>query len=150
LIKSILRKNLSKKLAIIWLLGSFFIAQAPLQAMVLCIEADGSIEVEAANNGVCASGSGKTSKEIHSLSTKVEDDAHCGQCVDIPFSIGNADHQNLLTSLKTSQLIKAPVDASISVDMPAFRDRSIGVPFRRHDHQKSNTLISIRSVIIIV
>lgn len=150
MIKSVLNKIYAKQLLSVWLLASFFIAQGPIQDMVVCIGADGHIEVEAASEGVCASDSGKTSTEIHSLSTKVEDDDHCGPCVDIPFSIGNADHQNLLASLKTSHLTKVPADANISVDMPDFRDRSSGVPFLRHDHQKSSTLVSIRSVILIV
>lgn len=128
-----------RKYSILLFLFSFFITQVPLHAMVICIEADGSVEVETANNGVCTCDQ-----------AKVEDGDHCGSCVDIPFSIGNADYQNLRPSLKTSHLIKVPADADISVDMPDFKDESSGVSFLRHDYQKSNTLASIRTTILII
>jgi hypothetical protein len=149
LFKSMLRKNLSKKLAIVWLLASFFIAQGPLQAMVVCIEENGSIEVEAANNGLCASDSGKTSKEIDSLSHQAEDDNCCGPCVDIPFSIGSPTHNQVVFSGMAKQ-----VDVSKSVDHIPSRpvsDRSPPKePYLSYTHHKDSVIASLRTIILII
>jgi len=149
LIKSILKKLHVKRISLVWLLLSFFIAQGPLQAMVVCIEADGSIEVEAASNGVCVSDSGETSKEVHNLSYQAGEDDCCGPCVDIPFSIGSPNHKQAAFSGMAKQ-IGTPEGVDQATARPVSDRSPPNEPYLFNTHHKDTVIASLRTIILII
>ena len=67
--------------------------------MVLCIGADGHVEVEAGHGGRCTSFLGVTPREASDFLPVYEVETtqdHCGQCLDLPIFISSSDGQYFL------------------------------------------------------
>ena len=118
-----------RKFSILLFLFSFFITQVPLHAKVICIEEDGHVEVEAANNGVCTSSSDELSKRTASSSPQLDED-HCGTCTDIPISIGSVRNQKIASSKISKQVDSfksvtiAPSHSNYNISISTYQNLS--------------------------
>ena len=80
---------------LIWLLIYPVIIPAPLSNYVLCIGADGHVEVEMGANGRCTRADSSHSEHAEDTFTEPASHAdHCGSCIDLPifFSLDEQPH----------------------------------------------------------
>ena len=107
------------------LLSHLVFGTASVQGLVLCIETDGGMNIEAALNGLCASsqppGRAKApaSSSVRGPNTG---ESHCGSCQDIPLPAISANDEVFLigTAKKMTPLSSgAPLSASVYYSQPA-------------------------------
>ena len=78
-----------------------------LPGIIICIESDGSIEIESSRSGDCAEKTYTAAKEVHdeyaSLDTNIATSLECGSsCLDLLLFVSPADGQ-AAPSVKTAQ-----------------------------------------------
>jgi len=136
-----------------WLLAFFIISYGPLNGLALCFGADGHVEVETAHNGQCGPLSQESPQHsgptLLSGSSVGSSDNHCGPCIDIPISITSADEE-LNPAFGTFHQLKAPLDAKVSFDRELFDLGSAGNADTSYRHVINSTLLSIRTIVLII
>ena len=88
-----------KKLLSILLVTSFLIyLEGSFVDRVLCFENDGHVKVETSRNGFCGTEYRMTPPLSHSL--QLNQDDHCGPCVDIPLLVSDFTRSESIAKLK--------------------------------------------------
>lgn len=85
----------STPIPLIWLLLYIVVTPVPLFNYVLCVSADGHVEIEVGTNGRCTDAHAFDSERGEALLTETPSDAdHCGSCADhaIFFSLDKQPH----------------------------------------------------------
>lgn len=150
-VEYILRKIPVKALFPVWLLVLSLLIQGPLPALVVCLEQNGDIGIESTLNGQC----GKDEIYVENYGLSFESGMpgsveHCDSCVDIPIYISSGARLDLLPSGVKSHQVNALADIDPLLGLPDFIGRSVETRhFQRRRHE-SATLLSIRTVVLIV
>ena len=138
---------------LVWLLISIFASQGPLPTMMLCIGADGHVEIEVAHDGRCTSFFTSTQqKPSNFLSTyqppPIQD--HCGQCLDLPIFMSSVEVPYIVPIQKnapefnTLEIMPLPVAQPILSSIPTDSSCSNFQP------RINPTLASLRTVTLLI
>ena len=84
---------------LVWLFIGILISQGPLPNFVLCIGADGHVEVEAVDRGQCASFVTETQQNASDFLPAygvftIQD--HCGACLDLPIFMSSSEAEYIV------------------------------------------------------
>ena len=106
---------------LVWLLISIFASQGPLPTMMLCIGADGHVEIEASHDGRCASFLTATQQKPSDFlstyqSALIQD--HCGQCLDLPIFLSSVEGPYIVPIQKKAPEFNALVIMPLPVTQP--------------------------------
>ena len=119
--------------------------------MVLCIGADGHVEVEAADGGRCTSFLTRTKQNtspdlLAYKATPTQD--HCGQCVDLPILTSPAHTEFILPSPEIKPNARLIVVSSVyQAVSPAIAIQNLLPDF---PPRINPTLISLRTVTLLI
>ena len=130
-----------------------FASQGPLPTMMLCIGADGHVEIEVAHDGRCTSFLTATQQKLSDfLSTyqtpPIQD--HCGQCLDLPIFISSAEGpcivpiQKNAPEFNTLTIMPLPVTQSVLSSIPTDSSFSNSQP------RINPILASLRAVTLLI
>ena len=151
--KSLFHKFNKTAILLVWLLISIFASQVPLPTMMLCIGADGHVEIEAAHDGRCTSFLTATQqKPSDFLSTyqlgPIQD--HCGQCLDLPIFILSAEDPYIVPIQKNAPEINALAIMPLLVTQPILSSIPTDSSFSNFQPRVNPTLASLRTVALLI
>ncbi len=137
--------------SLVWLLVYLLMFTGLFPGLLVCVEADGWIQVEVACNCLAGPSWGATSKDAshYHLATleRTPSNDLCGSCVDLPFSISKA------TSIAPAQNIlfqvKLPAPAVGSFFPPDFAGIVTEGLLPRSPPVSNSTLTFLRTVILL-
>ena len=106
---------------LVWLFIGVFVSQGPLPTMMLCIGADGHVEIEASHDGRCASFLTATQQKPSDFLRTYQIppiQAHCGQCLDLPIFISSAEGPYIAPIQKNAPRFNTLVIVPLPVTQP--------------------------------
>ena len=151
--KSLFQTLNKTAILLVWLFIGVFASQGPLPTMMLCIGADGHVEIEAAHDGRCASFLTATHKRSSDFLPAYQTppiQAHCGQCLDLPIFISSAEGPYIVPIPKNALQCSTQVIMPLTATQPTL----VSIPtdiFLPNSHPKTNsTLASLRTVTLLI
>ena len=121
---------------------SLFAGHAHANVLMLCVGADGHMEVESGADGNCAS--------IELNHGASDEDEHCGSCLDIPLDAGSDDDCYSYTSV-AQQKVQKPSPSVISLTLQSSEFlRSIPIAQPKSLTQATQMLHCLRTVSLLV
>lgn len=138
-------------LLLAWLFIGILISQGPLPNFVLCIGADGHVDVEVANSGQCTSFATdvqqKTSGFLAYEVSTIQD--HCGRCLDLPIFMSNSDGEYILPVQKNISHFNTFV-TTLSPSNPRDFTSIPAELFPLNIQPRNSTLASLRTVALLI
>jgi hypothetical protein len=138
---------------LVWLFIGVFASQGPLPTMMLCIGADGHVEIEASHDGRCASFLTATQqKPSDFLRTyqilPIQD--HCGQCLDLPIFILSTEGPYIVPIQKNAPQFNTLVIVPLPVTQPILTSIPTDTSFSNPQPRVNPTLASLRTVTLLI
>ncbi len=139
-----------KAILLVWLLICVFASQGPLPTMMLCIGADGHVEIEAAHDGRCASFLTATQQKPSNFLSAYQPppiQSHCGQCLDLPIFISSAEGPYIVPIQKNIPQFNT---LAIPVTQPILNSISTDTFLLNFQLRVNPTLVSLRTVTLLI
>jgi hypothetical protein len=138
---------------LVWLFIGVFASQGPLPTMMLCIGADGHVEIEASHDGRCASFLTATQqKPSDFLRTyqilPIQD--HCGQCLDLPIFILSTEGPYIVPIQKNAPEFNALAIMPLPIAQPILSSIPTHFPISNFQPRINPTLASLRTVTLLI
>ena len=151
--KSLFYKLNKTVILLVWLFIGVFASQGPLPTMMLCIGADGHVEIEAAHNGRCASflitTQQKPSDFLSVYQTAPVRD-HCGQCLDVPIFLSSAEGPYIVPIQQNAPDFNTLVVMPFLVAQPVLSSIPTDSSFSNFQPRVNPTLASLRTVTLLI
>lgn len=138
-----MRALLPKLTAWVVLVACLLASLAPATELVLCLEPDGSVTLEAAARDACC----ERSSEGQRAAAVAGESAGC-PCLDIPLARRSTEPQARRLPLDTRSVSLAPQPPSVPVPVPADAQRPVFSPIRCGEPRAAPRLASIRTVVL--
>ena len=148
--KSLFRRLNKTAILSIWLFIGAMASQGPLPTMMLCIGADGHVEIEAAHDGRCASlltATQQKSADFLSAYQPPPIQAHCGQCLDLPIFISSAEEPYIVPIQKSATQFNT---LAIPVTQPILSSILADIFLPNSQPRVNPTLASLRTVTLLI
>ena len=151
--KSLFYKLNKTAILLVWLLIGIFVSQGPLPTMMLCIGADGHVEIEAAHNGRCTSFLTTTQQKPSDFlsvyqTAPVQD--HCGQCLDVPIFLSSAEGPYIVPIQQNAPEFNTLVVMLFPVAQPVLSSIPTDSSFSNFQPRVNPTLASLRTVTLLI
>ena len=151
--KSLFHKFNKTAILLVWLLISVFASQGPLPTMMLCIGADGHVEIEASHDGRCASFLTATQQKPSDFLRTYQIppiQAHCGQCLDLPIFISSVEGPYIVPPQKNVPQFNTLVAVPLPVTQPILTSIPTDSSFSNFQPRANPTLVSLRTVTLLI
>ena len=153
LMKSLFHALNKTAILLVWLFIGIFASQGPLPTMMLCIGADGHVEIEAGHDGRCASFLITTQQKPPDFrrtyqTPPIQD--HCGQCLDLPIFISSVEGPYIVPIQKNVPEVNTPVIMPLPVAQPILSSISTDASFFNFQPRVNPTLASLRTVTLLI
>ncbi len=138
-----LKKSIAASIALTYLLAAVGSAVED----VLCIDPDGNVSIEYAENGACTSYSGanvKSSSIIEPVQPSATSNSHCGSCVDMFLGTGELDEHTVVHGNASS--VNLYLVAESRLDVAERWTAQAGLSDTETASSTDSTLTCLRSV----
>ena len=151
--KSLFYKLNKTAILSVWLFIGVFASQGPLPTMMLCIGADGHVEIEAAHDGRCTSFLTVTQQQPSDFLSAHQTppiQAHCGQCLDLPIFISSVEGPYIVPIQKNVPESNALAIMPLPVTQPILSSIPTDSSFSNFQPRVNPTLASLRTVTLLI
>ena len=151
--KSLFRTFNKTAILLVWLFIGVCASQGPLPTMMLCIGADGHVEIEAAHDGRCASfltATQQTPSDFLSAYQPTPIQAHCGQCLDLPIFLSSVEGPYIVPIQKNAPEFNALVIMPLPVTQPILGSIPTHSPFFNFQPRINPPLTFLRTVTLLI
>jgi hypothetical protein len=139
--------NLKKSIAAFIALTYVFAVVGSAVEDVLCIDPDGSVSIEYAENGACTSGpdaNAERSGKIDLARSSAASNSHCGSCIDLSFGAGELDNQAVIHRNTSSVNLYMVTESRL--DVAGRWTAQAGLSDTKTASSTTSTLTCLRSV----
>lgn len=129
-----------------------FASHGQTGAMVLCLEMDGKVVLEAAVGGNCVSETDPhvaNPRDSESLCTAQHDQEHCERCIDIPIALVDFDECHTFVKVKKTKL-KVPFAETIPITVNRGEPSHSLLQSRSFPDVNPTTISCIRTVSLLI
>ena len=138
---------------LVWLFICPFVIWAPLPTMVLCIAADGHVEVEAVDGGRCASfvtATQQKASDFLPVSEVAPIPDHCGQCLDLPTFMLSSEGQYIVPIQKSTPQFNTPMIIPLPVTPLILTSTLTEISLPNSQPRANPILASLRTVTLLI
>lgn len=153
LMKSLFHALNKTAILLVWLFIGVFAGQGPLPTMMLCIGADGHVEIEAGHDGRCTSFLTATQQEPSDFLSVYQTppiQAHCGQCLDLPIFLSSAEEPYIVPIQKNAPEFNTLTIMPFPVTQPILGSIPTDSSFSNFQPRVNSTLASLRTVTLLI
>ena len=151
--KSLFHTLSKTAILLVWLFISIFASQGSLPTMVLCIGADGHVDIEAAHNRRCASfltATQQKSSDFLPVYQTPPIQAHCGRCLDLPIFMLSAEGPYIVPIQKNAPQFNTLVITLLPVTQLILTSIPTDISLPNSQPRANSTLASLRTATLLI